>query len=307
MIALRSLTCVTVTEPPLTAAWTVTESVDLVNRGGNVERQQYVERCSELFEVGGYAAVRTTAEAGLKELGPDPDLFRRLGQAHAAEDEDDHDTEAEAAYRQGLALAPDDLGLLVSYLELCLRSDSFTYPGRSKRAVDMQARIEELAPPGSSERRRVDDALGWAGRGYWDDLKAGAAEGRLQGAAAAEQSVLVTDALRRSARGEFAEDGGEDLQAAELAAAVELLQGRRYAWMRLLLAHRVAAYVWTFVMSFGVNKTLVWSGVLDFSLWGWLFWIPVLTAEAKLRQAKRLGRQRVIARMQERHERTDAA
>lgn len=181
MIALRSLTCVTVTEPPLTAAWTVTESVDLVDRGGNVERQQYVERCSELFEVGGYAAVRTTAEAGLKELGPDPDLFRRLGQAHAAEDEDDHDTEAEAAYRQGLALAPDDLGLLVSYLELCLRSDSFTYPGRSKRAVDMQARIEELAPPGSSERRRVDDALGWAGRGYWDDLKAGAAEGRLQG------------------------------------------------------------------------------------------------------------------------------
>lgn len=146
-----------------------------------MERQQYVERCSELFEVGGHAAVRTTAEAGLKELGPDPDLFRWLGQAHAAEDEDDHDTEAEAAYRQGLALAPDDLGLLVSYLELCLRSDSFTYPGRSKRAVDMQARIEELAPPGSSERRRVDDAVGWAGRGYWDDLKAGAAMGRLQG------------------------------------------------------------------------------------------------------------------------------
>ncbi|MET7310689.1 hypothetical protein ACWD7C_35310 [Streptomyces sp. NPDC005134] len=271
-----------------------------------MERQQYVERCSELFEVGGYAAVRTTAEAGLKELGPDPDLFRRLGQAHAAEDEDDHDTEAEAAYRQGLALAPDDLGLLVSYLELCLRSDSFTYPGRAKRAVDMQARIEELAPPGSSEHRRADDALGWAGRGYWDDLKADAVKGRLQGAAAAEQSVLVTDALRRSARGEFAGDGGEDLQAAELAAAVELLQGRRYAWMRLLLAHRVAAYVWTFVMSFGVNKALVWSGVLDFSLWGWLFWIPVLTAEAKLRQAKRLGQERVVARMQERHEQTDA-
>lgn len=77
--------------------------------------------------------------------------------------------------------------------------------------------------------------------------------------------------------------------------------------MRLLLAHRVAAYVWTFIVSFGVNKALVWSGVLDFSLWGWLIWIPVLTAEGKLRQAKRLGRQRVVARMQERHERTDAA
>lgn len=48
-----------------------------------------------MYAVGGYAGVRETAEAGLAELGPDPVLFRRLGQAHAAED--DNDTEAEGA------------------------------------------------------------------------------------------------------------------------------------------------------------------------------------------------------------------
>ncbi|MBB6440209.1 hypothetical protein [Streptomyces candidus] len=269
-----------------------------------MERQQYVERCSELFAVGGYEAVRTAAEAGLKESGPDPVLFRWLGQAHAAEDDDDHDRDAETAYRKGLALAEDDLGLMVSYLELCLRSDSFEYPGRARRAVILQERIEELAPPGSTERERVDDATGWAGRGYWDDLNLAVAHGQAQQAATAEQSVLVTGALRRAARGESSEGTGEDLRAAELAAAVEMLQGVRNAPLRLLLAHRVEAYVLTFLASFGLNKVLVWSGVLDFSLWGWLLWAPILMAEAKLRQAKKLGQERVIARIQARHDKT---
>lgn len=266
-----------------------------------MEQQQYVERCSELFGVGGYAAVRTTAEAGLAECGPDPVLYRWLGQAHAAEDEDDHDAEAESAYRKGLALAPDDLGLLVSYLELCLRADAFTYPGRSNRAVKMQARIEELAPPGSPERQRVDEATGWAGRGYWDDLKAATVQGLAERQALTAQGVMVAEALRTDT---LAQPAGEDLRAAELAAAVELLQGPFNAPLRLLLAHRVAAYVLTFALSIGLNNALVWGGVLDFSLWGWLFWIPVLTLEARLRQAKRLGREHVIARMQERHAET---
>ncbi|WP_244173660.1 hypothetical protein [Streptomyces recifensis] len=58
----------------------------------------------------------------------------------------------------------------------------------------------------------------------------------------------------------------------------------------------------TFVASLGLNMALVWSGVLDFSLWGWLFWIPVLAAEAKLRRAKKLGQERVVARIQARHD-----
>ncbi|WP_328899532.1 hypothetical protein OHR86_05735 [Streptomyces sp. NBC_00441] len=266
-----------------------------------MEQQQYVARCSELFAVGGHAAVRKAAEAGLDECGPDPALYRWLGQAHAAEDDDDHDREAETAYRKGLALAEDDLGLMVSYLELCLRSDSWAYPGRARRAAALRERIEELAPPGSPERERVDDATGWAGRGYWDDLYVAAARGQADQAAVAEQSVLVTDALRRAARGETAGDTGEDLRAAETAAAVELLQGARNAPLRLLLAHRVAAYVLTFAASFGLNKALVLSGALDFSLWGWLLWVPVLLAEAKLREARNLGRERVIARIQARH------
>ncbi|MEU6517469.1 hypothetical protein [Streptomyces sp. NPDC046978] len=270
-----------------------------------MERQQYVQRCSELFAVGGHAAVRSAAEEGLEECGPDPVLLRWLGQAHAAEDDDDHDREAEAAYRKGLALAPDDLGLLVSYLELCLRSDSFEFPERARRAVALQKRVEELAPPGSAARERVDDATGWAGRGYWDDLNAAAVRGQAEQAALAEQSVLVTDALRRAARGESDGDGGEDLRAAEVAAAVELLQGARNAPLRFLLAHRVEAYVLTFVMSFGLNKALVWSGVQDFSLWGWLLWIPLFAAEATLRRARRLGQERVIARIRARHDAMD--
>ncbi|MFG2873517.1 hypothetical protein ACGFYU_00540 [Streptomyces sp. NPDC048337] len=130
----------------------------------------------------------------------------------------------------------------------------------------------------------------------------GAALGRARQGAVAEHSVLVTGALRRTARGEAVGGSGEDLQAAELAAAVGFLQGPRNALLRLLLAHRVAAYVVTFVLSFGLNKALVWSGVLEFSLWGWLLWVPVFAAEAKLRHAGRLGRARVIARIQERHD-----
>ncbi|MET7454368.1 hypothetical protein ABZT03_21280 [Streptomyces sp. NPDC005574] len=269
--------------------------------------QQYAQRCSELFAVGGYAAVRAAAEQGLEEAGPDPVLLRWLGQAHAAEDEDDHDREAEDAYRKGLALAPDDLGLMVCYLELCLRSDDFDHPARARRAVVLRERIEELAPPGSAERARVDSATGWAGRGYWDDLTTGVLQGQAEQEALADQSAQVTEALRRAARGETGQDTGEDLRAAELAAAVELLQGPWNAPLRFLLAHRVGAYVLTFLLSFGLNKALVVSGVLDFSLWGWLFWVPLLAAEAKLRQARRLGQERVVARIQARHEGLDAA
>ncbi|MFE4631767.1 hypothetical protein ACFRJ1_00125 [Streptomyces sp. NPDC056773] len=94
-------------------------------------------------------------------------LYRWLGLAHAAEDEDDHDTEAEKAYTAGLARWPDDLGLLVSHLELCVRSDNWTHPWRTKEAGRLEERIAELAPPGSPEAARVEAATGWAGRASW--------------------------------------------------------------------------------------------------------------------------------------------
>ncbi|MDW4917223.1 hypothetical protein [Streptomyces californicus] len=134
-------------------------------------RDAYADRCEDLFALGGFREARKAAEAGLAELGPDPVLYRWLGLAHAAEDDDDHDADAEAAYEAGLAQWPDDLGLLVSYLELCLRADTWSYPGRAARVERLKERIAVLAPAGSPEAARVDAALGWAGRGYWQDVR----------------------------------------------------------------------------------------------------------------------------------------
>ncbi|MGW1725812.1 hypothetical protein ACWCQK_23095 [Streptomyces sp. NPDC002306] len=264
--------------------------------------QQYAQRCAELFAVGGFAAVRRTAQAGLDEAGPSAVLYRWLGQAHAAEDEDDHDAEAERAYREGLAHAPDDLGLQVSYLELCLRADAFEYPGRAARAVTLRARVDELAPVGSPQRERVDTALAWAGRGYWDEVVAATTQNEIRQAEKAELSEQVTEAFRPgSAVGAAPDAGGEDLKAAEVAAALEVLQGPANAPLRFLLAHRGAAYLATFLGAFAVNRLLVETGVVTFSLWGFLLWIPLLAADAKLGAARRLARRRVVARIEERH------
>ncbi|MFJ5156796.1 hypothetical protein ACIQCF_35660 [Streptomyces sp. NPDC088353] len=264
--------------------------------------QQYAQQCSELYAAGGFAAVRRTARAGLDQVGPTAVLYRWLGLAHAAEDEDDHDAAAERAYQQGLASAPDDLGLLVCYLELCLRADAFDYPARAGRVATLRARIDELAPAGSPERERVDDALSWAGRGYWDDLAAAAGRGELRQAESAELSDRVASALRTGSTGtDSSTAAGEDVREAELAAALELLRGRANAPLRFLLTHRTAAYVITCLAALGVNRLLVTTGVVTFSPWGWLLWLPLLAAECKLRTARQLARQRVVARIEERH------
>ncbi|MFH8391638.1 hypothetical protein [Streptomyces sp. NPDC018036] len=258
----------------------------------------YADRCEDLFAVGGFAQVRKVSEAGLEELGPDPVLYRWLGLAHAAEDEDDHDTEAEKAYKAGLAQWPDDLGLLVSYLELCLRADSWTYPGRSRRAVVLKERIAVLAPAGSPEAARVEAALGHAGRGYWQDLRERTAVVRAERAALTSHSADVAEALER---GGPAPAHPEDLRAAEVAAALELLAGPWRAPLRFMVRHRAAAYVVTFMLVLATNKALVLSGTLSYSLWGWLWYAPLLLADGKLKAARQLARQRVIAAMEARH------
>ncbi|MGW2831726.1 hypothetical protein [Streptomyces sp. NPDC001286] len=96
---------------------------------------EYHRRCEQLFVAGGNAAVRRAAQEGLDEVGPHPDLYSWLALGHAAEDDDDHDDSAEEAFQAGLALDRDHLGLLAGYAELCLRADSFEYPGRAARAV----------------------------------------------------------------------------------------------------------------------------------------------------------------------------
>ncbi|MEV7324232.1 hypothetical protein [Streptomyces sp. NPDC093970] len=258
----------------------------------------YAGRCEEFFAVGGFAQVRKVAGSGLEELGPDPVLYRWLGLAHAAEDEDDHDAEAEKAYEAGLAHSPDDLGLLVSYLELCLRADGWTYPRRSGRVASLKERIAVLAPAGSPEAAQVEDALGWAGRGYWQDVREQTATARAERAALKSHSDDVAEALERGGQ-EAAHP--EDLRAAEVAAALELLSGPWRAPLRFMVRHRAAAYVATFVLVLATNKALVLSGTVSYSLWGWIWYVPLLLADAQLRLARRLARQRVIAAMEARH------
>lgn len=264
----------------------------------------YAVRCEELFAVGGFTKVRSLAESGLSELGPDPVLYRWLGLAHAAEDEDDHDAEAEAAYTAGLARWPDDLGLLVSHLELCLRADNWTHPRRGAKAGPLKERIDELAPPGSPEAARVEAALGWAGRGYWQDVREKTSTALADRAALASHSADVAVALEQGGQ---APAHPEDLRAAQVAVAMELLAGRWRAPLRLMVRHRVAAYVVTFVLVLATNKALVLSGVLSYSVWGWLWYLPLLVADTKLRQARRLARERVIAAMEARHAETSTS
>ncbi|WP_329416490.1 hypothetical protein OG802_33080 [Streptomyces sp. NBC_00704] len=261
-------------------------------------REGYAARCEELFAVGGFTKVRTVAESALEELGPDPVLYRWLGLAHAAEDEDDHDAEAEKVYRAGLARWPDDLGLLVSYLELCLRADEWTYPGRSARAARLKERIAVLAPAGSPEAARVEAAVGRAGRGYWQDFQESTASALAERAMVASHSADVAEALERGGQ---APAHPEDLRAAEVAAALELLAGPWRAPLRLLVRYRVAAYAATFVLVLATNKALVLSGTVSFSVWGWFWYVPLLLADARLKRARLLARERVINAMEARH------
>ncbi|MCX4776373.1 hypothetical protein [Streptomyces sp. NBC_01264] len=46
------------------------------------------------------------------------------------------------------------------------------------------------------------------------------------------------------------------------------------------------------------------SGTLSYSVWGRLWYVPVLVADGKLKQARRQARQRVIAATEARHAET---
>ncbi|MYS41925.1 hypothetical protein GTY23_11915, partial [Streptomyces sp. SID5998] len=128
--------------------------------GGNVQaeeeevRSAYASACAELA-AGRYVEARRTATDALKADGPDAGLFLVLGQAHVAEDDDDHDDRAEAAYRDGLQAFPDDLDLLAAYAELCLGSDYMDRPARHRRGPALTERLRELAP-GSRQTVHVE-------------------------------------------------------------------------------------------------------------------------------------------------------
>ncbi|MFI7011707.1 tetratricopeptide repeat protein [Streptomyces sp. NPDC050145] len=104
------------------------------------------ERAELLLRAGELRQAREAARAGLDQEGPHAGLYLVLGRAHAAEDEDDHDTEAEQAYRAGLDAFPDDLDLLAAYAEFGLAGDVMDQPGRRARGQRAADRLNELAP-----------------------------------------------------------------------------------------------------------------------------------------------------------------
>ncbi|MFC9594784.1 hypothetical protein ACFTUC_33975 [Streptomyces sp. NPDC056944] len=124
-------------------------------------------RATALIAAGRYAEAREAAETALEEDGPEPALFLVLARAHTAEDDDDHDDDAERVFRRALDAFPDHLDLLAGYAELCLRSDPLDRPGRHARGPVLLERLRELAPDSPQLRRAGESTsvLGAASRG----------------------------------------------------------------------------------------------------------------------------------------------
>ncbi|MET9374368.1 hypothetical protein ACFYV5_07855 [Streptomyces sp. NPDC003035] len=268
------------------------------------EAARHFERCEQLFLAGGKAAVRRAAQEGLDALGPTADLYCWLAVGHAAEDEDDHDDRAEEAYRAGLRLDPDHLGLLAGYTELCLRADGFEYPGRAARAVALTARIKALAPE-SAEAQRVESAHRWHDRGYWEDIRFQVARAGVTSRVAEEQSTDLAHVLRRggerdarAAVAAYVAAVPEDRRAAVLAATLDTLSGPWNTPVRFLARHRAAVWSVSFLLANATNYLLSATRVVDISLWGWLWMLPMALVELRFAQARRLARERVLARLE---------
>ncbi|MFD8206619.1 hypothetical protein ACFV2S_09485 [Streptomyces sp. NPDC059695] len=103
-------------------------------------------RATALIAAGRYAEAREAAGSALEAEGPEPALFLVLARAHMAEDDDDHDDDAERVFRRALDVFPDHLDLLAGYAELCRRSDPLDRPGRHGRGPVLLERLRELAP-----------------------------------------------------------------------------------------------------------------------------------------------------------------
>ena len=261
----------------------------------------YQSRCEQLFLAGGNAAVRRAAQEGIDTLGPHPDLFCWLALGHAAEDEDDHDDEAEKAFRAGLALDGDHLGLLVGYAELCLRADEFDHPGRAGRAVALSRRLKELAPA-SAEADRLAAAERWARRSYWDDLRMSAAQGAVAGRETEAQARALDDALAAggldAARAAAAADP-TDREAAVRAATLKALAGPRNAPVRFLGRHRSAVWAVSVLLCLATNLLLRETGAVDsFSVWGYVWLVPVLLVDRRFAAVRKEADARHVARLE---------
>ncbi|SNS89274.1 tetratricopeptide repeat protein [Actinacidiphila glaucinigra] len=268
---------------------------------------EYLGLCADLHAAGGYAAVRRTAREGLRQDPTSADLHCWLALGHVGEDEDDHDDEAEKAFRAGLELAPDHPGLLAGYAEFCLAADAFEYPGRAARARTLLERLERLAP-GSPEAEHAQAALRWSQRSWWEDVRMQAAAAQLEQGSARAQSDDLAYALRDSTAEEarhraeaWLRGRPEDHRAAVLAATLAELSGPARAPLRLLARHRAPAWAAAAVLAYGTNALL---RSLDLAhglvVWGWAWLLPVFVLDRRLSAARRRAQEQVVARMETR-------
>ncbi|MGW0938664.1 tetratricopeptide repeat protein [Streptomyces sp. NPDC002666] len=218
------------------------------------------------------ADARARATAALERYGPDPALYTLLGRAHLAENEDDHDDEAERVYRQGLEAFPDDLDLLAAYAGLCLESDALDRPGRHARGPVLAARIIELAPD-SPQALHV-------GRHARGEIMVLPGSGALPKATAAHiqrhdvrAALADTPDLAEAAR--LAEEQAAEYPYDErLAVRAETLTALTRPGRRLFLAH-VRAPLATLLTVTAVAATLTITRAA-FHLPGWMSLIAVL-------------------------------
>ncbi|MFE7855320.1 hypothetical protein [Streptomyces sp. NPDC057403] len=259
---------------------------------------EYQRRCEQLFLAGGNAAVRRAAKQGLDELGPHPDLYCWLALGHAAEDDDDHDDSAEEAFRAGLAIDGDHLGLLAGCAELCLRADAFEYPGRAARAVTLSKRLKELAPQ-SAEAERLAAAEHWARRGYWDDLRMRVAASAVQGRDTVAQARALAEDRRQGGDAATVSVNIEDREAVVRAATLKALSGPWNAPVRFLGRHRTAVWVLSGILCFLTNTILRRTGVVSsFSVWGYLWALPVLIVDRRFAAIRREAEAQHIATLE---------
>ncbi|MEU9360038.1 hypothetical protein AB0D35_18260 [Streptomyces sp. NPDC048301] len=260
--------------------------------------EAYQDRCEQLFLAGGNAAVRRAAQEGLDELGPEADLYCWLALGHAAEDDDDHDDDAEKAFRAGLALDGDHLGLLAGYAELCLRADSFEHPGRAARAAGLSRHLKELAPR-SQEAEKLAAAERWARRGYWDDIRMQAAIRKVAGRDTEAQARALAEDLAQGNGLATPDTDTTDREAAVRAATMAALSGPWNAPVRLIGRYRTAAWSICFVLCFLTNTLLRQTGVVtSISLWGWAWLVPLLLVDRRFAAVRKEAEAGHIARLE---------
>ncbi|MFE7895897.1 hypothetical protein [Streptomyces sp. NPDC057412] len=256
----------------------------------------YQDRCEQLFTAGGNAAVRRAAQEGIDQLGPHPDLYCWLALGHAAEDDDDHDDRAEEAFRAGLALDADHLGLLAGYAELCLRADGFDHPGRAARARVLVRRLDELAPQ-SAQAQQVAAAERWANRGYWEDLRMGAVAVVVAGPDTEAQARTLDADLRQGTAAPA--ENTVDRDAIVRAATLEALSGPWNAPVRFLGRYRTAAWIACGILCLLTNTVLRQTGVVDsFSLWGGLWAVPLWIVDRRFAAVRKEAEARHVAALE---------